>query len=1198
MLGIRGLIAVAIAVIGVAATFFASEALRDEARQSWQLEATKTAGSLSGTLLNWLEESYAPISGLAALVENSDNVTESEFLNGFDSLEARATAFFLEAAALAEPAVEKEGDWSIRYSTDFEGALSPETPLADHPEVLEAIRAAKDRFGEIILARPIKSSRTGATVSPVALGTFSKTEELALVGLVDYRELVQGLYDLRAPEGAAVRISGRFPEQGGPGPERDIIAGRIDRPLFSVPTRTVSAGAELKITWDFDERFSNGPDQELANLTMISGLIGSAVLSLFLAFLLHQNKTIMMRVDAATRELSQKEAQLRLTLDYMPGGMGVTDTDLNLKLMNTGFAEFMGYPEDMTKPGVPHEAIIRYMAENGYFGEDADIEEEVENRMESVRNPTGQPISYDTPDGRSIELRRRKAPSGDVITFATDVTERKAAERELAAKEAQLRLALEHMPGAMWVVDKDLNLVFANDQYKAFYGDSGGIVRPGTPMEEIIRQEAKSGLLTGGEVDAVIEERMTSYRSSEPSSFEDRTQVGGHIQLSRRPATDGNVVSVAMDITELKESERQIEAQRAQLDEIMRNTHQGIVLFDKDQRLAAWNDRYCDVLNIDAAFFQPGMPLYDIARFVAARGDYGPGDPDQMARERVEKIWVGESRTDLSFGDGRVFDAHSVRTPDGGLIVTYTDITERRQWEDALKESEKQVRRVLEESPIAVAISVDDESDDDGIIQFSNRRFVEMLGFDPDDIGKARTEEFMPHGKDREDHEQRLDRGEALMDMEVEINRRGGEKLWTLMSISPIRFNHRQSALIWLYDISERKEAERQIEAQRAQLDNILRNIQQGVVLCDDERRIIAWNPRFPEFLNIDENLLKGGPQAEAITRHLAERGIYGEGDLDDLARQRTERLWQGDTRADLSFGDERSFEVHSTPLPDGGLIATYMDITERKNAERIIADAMKLINESIQYASRIQRSVLPSEEELKAVFADHLVVWEPKDVVGGDIYLIRKCLGGTLLFVADCTGHGVPGAFMTMIATGSFDQALIENPGGDPAELLKRTNQLVKATLGQQEGSAGESDDGLECGLCLIDHWQEKLTFAGARFELWVIEDGTMDLVKGDRSGIGYRHVPGDRGFSNRTVVLGEDTALYMFSDGITDQIGGPKRRSFGKRRMKSVLMDYHKMPMNKQVAHLMRELEDYQHDEERRDDMTLLGFVPMIVP
>ena len=632
MLGIRGLIALLVAVVGVAGTVLGSEALRDEARQNWQLEATNTAGAVTGTLLNWLEESYAPISGLAALVENSDSVTESEFLNGFDSLEARATAFFLEAAALAEPAVEKEGDWSIRYSTDFEGALSPETPLVERPEVLEAIRVAKDRFGEIILARPIKSSRTGATVSPVALGTFSKTEELALVGLVDYRELVKGLYDLRVPEGAAVRVTGRFPEQGGPGPERDIIAGRIDRPRFSVPTRTVSAGAELKITWDFDERFSGGPDQELANLTMISGLIGSAVLSLFLAVLLHQNKTIMQRVDAATRELSQKEAQLRLTLDYMPGGMGVTDTDLNLKLMNTGFAEFMGYPEEMIKPGVPHEAILRYMAENGYFGEDADIEEEVENRMESVRNPTGQPISYDTPDGRSIELRRRKAPSGDVITFATDVTERKAAERELAAKEAQLRLALEHMPGAMWVVDKDLKLVFANDQYKAFYGDSGGIVKPGTPMEEIIKQEAKSGLLTGGGIHAVVEERMASYRSSEPSSFEDRTQSGGHIQLSRRPATDGNVVSVAMDITELKESERQIEAQRAQLDDVMRNIHQAVIMFDKDQRVITFNARLPEVLGLDADFFAPGMALFDLARNMAERGFYGDGDLDELAR--------------------------------------------------------------------------------------------------------------------------------------------------------------------------------------------------------------------------------------------------------------------------------------------------------------------------------------------------------------------------------------------------------------------------------------------------------------------------------------------------------------------------------------------------------------------------------------
>jgi len=1069
MLGIRGLFALLVAVVGVVGTFLASETLRDEARQNWQLEATKTAGALSGTLLNWLEESYAPISGLAALVENSDNVTESEFLNGFDSLEARATAFFLEAAALAEPAVEKEGDWSIRYSTDFEGALSPETPLADHPEVLEAIRVAKDRFGEIILARPIKSSRTGATVSPVALGTFSKTEELALVGLVDYRELVQGLYDLLVPEGAAVRITGRFPEQGGPGPERDIIAGRIDRPRFSVPTRTVSAGAELKITWDFDDRFSGGPDQELANLTMISGLIGSAVLSLFLAFLLHQNKTIMQRVDAATRELSQKEAQLRL--------------------------------------------------------------------------------------------------------------------------------ALEHMPGAMWVVDKDLKLVFANDQYKDFYGDSGGIVRPGTPMEEIIKQEASSGLLSGGEVDAVIEERMASYRSSEPSTFEDRTQRGGHIQLSRKPATDGNVVSVAMDITELKESERQIETQRAQLDDVMRNIHQAVIMFDRNQRVITFNARLPEVLGLDAGFFAPGMALFDLARNMAERGFYGDGDIDQLARERVDKLWAGETRGELTFDGVHVFDVHGTRTPDGGLLVTYSDITERKNWERQIEAQRAQLDGIMNSIHQGVVLF-----DENQKLAAWNARYPDTLNIDKD---------FFEPGLSLYDIARFIaDRGDYGPGDPDEMARERVEKIWVGESRSDLSFGDGRifdahsfrtpdGGLIVTYtDITDRKEAERQIESQRAQLDNILRNIQQGVVLCDNDRRVIAWNPRFPDILNVEEEMLEGGALAQDVVRLIAERGIYGEGDLDALAKERIDKMWQGETRADLSFGDERSFEVHSTPLPDGGLIATYMDITERKNAERIIADAMKLINESIQYASRIQRSVLPSEDELKSVFADHLVVWEPKDVVGGDIYLIRKCLGGTLLFVADCTGHGVPGAFMTMIATGSFDQALIENPGGDPAELLKRTNQLVKATLGQQEGFEGESDDGLECGVCLIDHWQEKLTYAGARFELWVIEDGTMDVVKGDRTGIGFRHVPGDRSFSDHTVVLGEDTALYMFSDGITDQIGGPKRRSFGKRRMKSILMDYHKMPMERQVAHLMRELGDYQHGEERRDDITLLGFVPMIVP
>jgi ABC-type amino acid transport substrate-binding protein/serine phosphatase RsbU (regulator of sigma subunit) len=287
------------------------------------------------------------------------------------------------------------------------------------------------------------------------------------------------------------------------------------------------------------------------------------------------------------------------------------------------------------------------------------------------------------------------------------------------------------------------------------------------------------------------------------------------------------------------------------------------------------------------------------------------------------------------------------------------------------------------------------------------------------------------------------------------------------------------------------------------------------------------------------------------------------------------------------------------------GMASTIADYTH--NLETMVADrtrelsdktkelsgAYSVIQESIQYASRIQRSVLPEVSDLRDAFADHLVIWQPKDVVGGDIYLHRQCGDGQLLALIDCTGHGVPGAFMAMIATGAFDQALIETPDGNPAALLQRVNQFVKIVLGQ-DSDGGESDDGFECGACLINTVAGEIIYAGARFELWCLENEQFTIIKGDKVGIGYRRTAPNVSFTNHIVPIESDTAFYMTSDGLVDQVGGNKHRAFGKRRLKNIILDYSRMNMAVQGVQILRAFEEYQHNEERRDDISLIGFKP----
>jgi len=264
-------------------------------------------------------------------------------------------------------------------------------------------------------------------------------------------------------------------------------------------------------------------------------------------------------------------------------------------------------------------------------------------------------------------------------------------------------------------------------------------------------------------------------------------------------------------------------------------------------------------------------------------------------------------------------------------------------------------------------------------------------------------------------------------------------------------------------------------------------------------------------------------------------------------------RLFSGEERHNYErrLKNGRVLDVNLAPTPDSGTVAIATDITERKKAELKLIEAYDLISASITYASRIQRSVLPDDILFSSLFTDHFVLWKPRDVVGGDIYWSRMLGDGVLFILGDCTGHGVPGAFMTLIATGALDKALSDVAGGQVAELMQRMHQLVQVTLGQH-GKGAESDDGMELGLCFLGWNLDKVTFVGARFDLYLAEEGNIRVIKGTKSGIGYQGISQNQEFEKHEIDNLKGKSIYMASDGLVDQVGGAKGRMFGKKRFR----------------------------------------------
>lgn len=248
-------------------------------------------------------------------------------------------------------------------------------------------------------------------------------------------------------------------------------------------------------------------------------------------------------------------------------------------------------------------------------------------------------------------------------------------------------------------------------------------------------------------------------------------------------------------------------------------------------------------------------------------------------------------------------------------------------------------------------------------------------------------------------------------------------------------------------------------------------------------------------------------------------------------------------------------------------------------------------IMESIGYAALIQNSILPSNDILGKYLKDFYVLWKPKGVVGGDFYWFYKKDKNFLLAVVDCTGHGVPGALLTMTATSVLERIVAHINHSDPAVILKELNRILKRIL-RQEDSDYITDDGLDIGLCHYDDDEKTITYSGSKIRLHVVDNGGLTEIKGDRQGIGYDRSDEDYEYTNHKIPVTKDKTFYMTTDGYLDQSGGEYEYGFGWTKYKRLLIENHKDNMTTQIEKLEQALNQYQSECEQRDDITLLGF------
>lgn len=249
-------------------------------------------------------------------------------------------------------------------------------------------------------------------------------------------------------------------------------------------------------------------------------------------------------------------------------------------------------------------------------------------------------------------------------------------------------------------------------------------------------------------------------------------------------------------------------------------------------------------------------------------------------------------------------------------------------------------------------------------------------------------------------------------------------------------------------------------------------------------------------------------------------------------------------------------------------------------------------ITDSLIYASYIQKALLPSDIYFNRLLPDSFIFFKPKEIVSGDFYWIRESVGKLYLVAADCTGHGVPGAFMSMIGVELLNKIIIDQKIENPSEILSLLSKGISRTFSGVDGEINYLKDGMDLGLCVIDRLSEELLYSGAFFPLYIIRDNKLIEIKGDRLSVGID----DSGeFLSTRVKLEQEDVVYMFSDGYTDQFGGPNDKKFMYRRFRHLLLTIHKFPFQEQKSILRDSIKSWKGDVEQVDDLMVIGFKPL---
>jgi serine phosphatase RsbU (regulator of sigma subunit) len=280
-------------------------------------------------------------------------------------------------------------------------------------------------------------------------------------------------------------------------------------------------------------------------------------------------------------------------------------------------------------------------------------------------------------------------------------------------------------------------------------------------------------------------------------------------------------------------------------------------------------------------------------------------------------------------------------------------------------------------------------------------------------------------------------------------------------------------------------------------------------------------------------------------------------------------------------------------------LLRTRKHLTEIKGAyDEIDIQRAELqlrnkdLTDSLNYARRIQAALLPAEHHIRKIFNDYFIYYRPKHIVSGDFYWFSERDDKYFIAAADCTGHGVPGALMSMIGLELIQKIINEMRVDDSDQLLLTMNKELESAFFKEESGKALIRDGIEMSICIIDKTTKEMEFSGAFLPVYIVREDKLIELKGDKKNVVQSFAMVS--FNRSTFRLREGDILYLFSDGYADQFGGPENKKFMYRRLRHLLLTISKYPLLDQERILDETITSWMEGHDQIDDMMILGVKP----